>query len=223
MISRKKLEKIGELSFKNAVRLHKDAIILYKKKSFASSYFLSVLALEEMGKVHIVEKMLSWEGDLEEYEQKFLELLYDHSKKQGYFYNNSYFNDWISGKPKHRSFVESVWKGSLEKEKHKSVYVGLPKDKKVIDTKGRLSNPMKIDAKKASKQITLVSDEILSLAFGHIYQIYGIDNEQVTKHFTRSFFNQMQKLWSIKSLKAKRHFKKVVQRFIKEDKPLNII
>jgi AbiV family abortive infection protein len=222
-MTRKKIEKIGELSFKNAVRLHKDAVILYKKSSFASAYFLSVLALEEIGKVHIVEKMLSWEGDLGEYEQEFLIMLYDHTKKQGYFYNNSYFNDWISGNSKHRSFVEGVWKGLLEKEKHKSVYVGLPKDKRMIDAKGRLTNPMKVDAKKASKQLTLVSDEILSLAFGHIYQIYGIDNEQVTKHFTRSFFNQMQKLWSIKSLKAKRHFKKVVQHFIKEDKPLHII
>ena len=54
-IGNKKLEKIGELSFHNAIRLHKDSVYLYKKKSFASAYFLSVLAIEEVGRVHMVE------------------------------------------------------------------------------------------------------------------------------------------------------------------------
>ena len=222
MISNRKLARIGELSFMNAVRLHKDAIILYKKRSFASAYFLSVLAIEELGRVHMIEKALSLDGGLGEYEQQFLRVLYDHSMKQGYFYNNSFFHSWFDGTAKHKAFIESISKGSLEKAKQESVYVGLPKNRKEVDTTGRLSNPFKVSEKKASKQITIVSDEILVLAFGHIYQVHGIDNPMVTQHFTRQFFNQIQKLWDLKSIKARSHFKKVVAKFIKEDKPLKI-
>lgn len=222
MISNRKLARIGELSFQNAVRLHKDAILLYKKGSFASAYFLSVLAVEELGKVHMIEKGLAWDDGLGDYDQEFLRILYDHSMKQSYFYNNSYFHSWFDGTVKHKAFIESIGNGGLEKIKQNSVYVGLPKNRKLIDIKGRLSNPFKVNEKKASQQITVVSDEILSLAFGHIYQIYGIDNPLVTQYFTRSFFNKMQKLWTIKSPKAKNHFNKVVAKFIKEDKPLKI-
>lgn len=221
MISNKKLARIGELSFKNAIRLHKDSILLYKKGSFASAYFLSVLAMEELGRVHMIEKT-SLNPLVEEWEQPFLKMLYDHSMKQGYFYTHSYFYSWFDGSAKHKAFIESIGKGGLERTKQESVYVGLPRSKKTVDTKGRLSNPLKVTEKKASDQITIISDEILSRAFGHIYQIYGIDNPLVTQYFTRSFFNQTQKLWSLKSTKARNHFKKIVSKFIKEDKPLKI-
>lgn len=221
MISNRKLERIGELSFKNAMRLHKDSILLYKKGSFASAYFLSVLAMEELGRVHMIEKTFL-NPLLEEWEQTFLKILYNHSMKQGYFYSHSYFNDWFGGNAKHKSFIESIEKGGLEKTKQESVYVGLPRNNKLVDTKGRLSNPLKFTDKKASKQITIVNDEILSLAFGHIYEIYGIDNDLITQNFTRSFFNKMQKLWNQKSSKARKHFKKIVKEFIKENRPLKI-
>lgn len=223
MISNKKLMRIGELSFKNAIRLHKDSITLYKKKSFAGAYFLSILAMEEFGKIHMIEKGIGWDDGLGDFDQEFLKMLYSHVGKQCYFYHNSYFKSWSDGNLKHKAYIESVGKGKLEKIKHSSVYVGLPRTHKIIDTKGRLSNPFKITDKTTFKQITIISDEILSLSFGHIYQIYGIDNEMITKLFTRSFFNEMQKLWPHKSLKAKNHFKKVVKKFIKEDKPLKII
>lgn len=221
MISNRKLARIGELSFKNGFRLHRDSVLLYKKGSFASAYFLSVLAMEELGRVHMIEKT-SLNPLAEEWEQPFLRMLYDHSAKQGYFYTHSYFYNWFDGTAKHKAFLESIGKGGLEKTKQESVYVGLPRSRKLVDTKGRLSDPLKITAKKASDQITVISDEILSMAFGHIYQIYGIDNPLVTQHFTRSFFHQAQNLWNLKSVRARKHFKKVVTKFIKEDKPLKI-
>ncbi len=223
MITKKKLEKIGELSFKNAVRLHTDSAILYKKGSFASAYFLSVLAIEELGKVHMIEKALGWDDSLGEYEQEILNKLYDHSTKQGYFYHNSYFKNWFDGTAKHKAFLDSISKGELEKTKQNSVYVGLPKNRRVVDTVGKLSSPFKVTDKKASEQITIVSDEILSLTVGHIYEIYGVDNPQLTQHLTRGFFSQMQKLWNPKSKKARKHFNTVVSKFIKENKPLKIL
>ncbi len=86
----------------------------------------------------------------------------------------------------------------------------------------RLTNPLKINAKTSFNQITIINDEILSLSFGKIYQIYGIENEMVTKFFTRGFFNEMQRSWPHKSIKAERYFKRVVKEFIKENKPLKI-
>ncbi len=222
-ISSKKLEKIGELSFHNAVRLHKDSIHLHKKKSFASAYFLSILALEEIGKVHMVEKGLHWDDGLGELEQDFLNMFYSHLGKQSYFFHNSYFNNWSEHGDTHKRFLEGVSKGKLESVKQNSVYVGLPKKGKKVNIKGRLSNPLKISEAKAFKQITLMSDEILSLSFGYIYEIYGIDNELIIRHFTRAFFNRVQKIWPFKSLKAKRYFEKTVKKLKKTYKPLNIL
>jgi AbiV family abortive infection protein len=54
-LSSYKLTKIALESFKNALRLHFDAILLFRNNSYPSSYQLSVLSLEEFSKSHWVE------------------------------------------------------------------------------------------------------------------------------------------------------------------------
>ena len=47
---------MARLSFENALRLHRDSILLYNNKSFISAYLLSVLAQEEIGKAFLLEE-----------------------------------------------------------------------------------------------------------------------------------------------------------------------
>jgi AbiV family abortive infection protein len=51
----KTLEKLKEESYINAVRLFVDACKLHKAKSYASAFALSVLAIEEIGKLNMVD------------------------------------------------------------------------------------------------------------------------------------------------------------------------
>jgi len=84
----------GELSgfkqeaFRNAVRLFRDACILYSHKSYPSGYGLGVLAYEELGKVHAIDRacdaMCCNPDNWEEIYDGFLagELLTNHLHKQ---------------------------------------------------------------------------------------------------------------------------------------------
>jgi AbiV family abortive infection protein len=50
----KKFERMCILAFSNALRLHSDSVLLFKHKSYASAYAISILALEETGKYHLL-------------------------------------------------------------------------------------------------------------------------------------------------------------------------
>ncbi|NIE63033.1 AbiV family abortive infection protein [Burkholderia sp. Ax-1719] len=50
-----KWKKLGKESLLNALRLHRDAILLFKAGSFPSAFQLSVLSLEEFAKAKWVE------------------------------------------------------------------------------------------------------------------------------------------------------------------------
>ena len=45
-----KIERMSVLALKNAIRLHSDSVVLFNNRSYPSAFFLSVLALEEIGK-----------------------------------------------------------------------------------------------------------------------------------------------------------------------------
>lgn len=60
-VNLKKLEKMEELTFKNALRLHFDSITMYKNRSYPTAYFLSILALEELGKASLLDDFV-WQS-----------------------------------------------------------------------------------------------------------------------------------------------------------------
>ena len=132
-ISLNKLDKMAGLSFENGLRLHFDSILLFESKSYPSAYFLSVLAMEEIGKAFLIEDFL-WHslcgGRMEsEREEKFLELIYFHTAKQSSFAQN--FDSPIAT----NRFFKSLYKGELEILKQNSVYVGLVRNKKEDQSK----------------------------------------------------------------------------------------
>jgi len=110
-ISLNKVDKMAGLSFENGLRLHFDSILLFENKSYPSAYFLSVLAIEEIGKVFLITDFL-WhslvDGRMEkEGEGKFLEGIYFHTVKQSSFAYN--FDSPIAT----NRFFKALYKGEL--------------------------------------------------------------------------------------------------------------
>jgi AbiV family abortive infection protein len=206
VISLNKVDKMAGLSFENGLRLHFDSILLFENKSYPSAYFLSVLAIEEIAKAFLITDFL-WhsrvDGRMEkEWEEKFLEHIYFHTAKQGSF-ARTFFP--IST----NRFFESLYKGELEILKQNSVYVGLARNKKKINLKSRINNPLKIDQSKAQKQITNVNDCLLEFTLGVMKQVYSVDSSCIENLLNKHLLSELKGKWSLVGSKTKTRLKKL--------------
>lgn len=160
-ISRYKLFKIGVESLKNSLRLHFDSVLLYKNESYPSAFQLAVLALEEFSKAKWVEHYV-WSSEWnegypdEQFEQKWLKLLYLHPSKQLNFISG----DIYEYSPK---FIKLVKDRKLEEKKQNSIYVGLSRHKGGIDVSSRVSTPARIKKNDAAQIISVVNSEFVSI------------------------------------------------------------
>ena len=148
-----KIDKMVGLTFKNCIRLHLDSILLFKHKSYPSAFFLSVLSLEELGKMFLLTDFL-WHsrtqgrfnliydkelkkkcgGDLEEYA---LRSMYSHSIKQWNVVRN------LDGPRPTTKFFKSLCDKKMELLKQNSIYVGLVKKRGKVDLKSKIKNPFR--------------------------------------------------------------------------------
>lgn len=205
-INLNKIVKMEKLSFKNALRLHYDSISLFKNKSYPSAYFLSTLALEELGKAYMFEDFIfHYREDTiknENLDKKFLGLIYSHTYKQRFF-----AGEYIWYLPK--EFVKKICNGKLETLKQNSVYVGLPKIKGKINLKGKINSPFGITKKKAQKQIALMHYYFLDMILGTVKEVYTLEIEDSKDIFTKTTVSKLKKIWKIKSHKAKLRISKL--------------
>jgi AbiV family abortive infection protein len=206
-ISLNKVDKMAGLSFENGLRLHFDSILLFENKSYPSAYFLSVLAIEEIGKAFLITDFL-WhsrvDGRMEkEWEEKVLELIYFHTAKQSSFAYN--FDSPIAT----NRFFKSLYKGESEILKQNSVYVGLARNKRKINLKSRINNPLKIDQTKAQKQITNVNDCLLEFTLGVMKQVYSVDSYCVENLLNKRLLSKLKGKWSLIGSKTKTRLKKL--------------
>ena len=172
-----KFKKLSTESFKNGLRLHFDSIILFNHDSFASALQLSILALEEFSKSYWIEhyyySSITNEGfPDEEFEQKWLKLLYVHTKKHQAFVGWGWSYEYKD------SFVESLRNGKMELLKQESTYVGLNREKGKIETKGRISTPFKIKSSDAKKMISVLNDYLLDRCDMKKFHEYHFDIEE---------------------------------------------
>jgi len=97
-INLKKLDRMELLAFQNGLRLHRDAILLYKNKSYPSAFYLSVLSQEEFGKAEMIGDFVFHSRTdgraTDEQEEKWAQSLYRHPLKQNSFLWHSPFMDW---------------------------------------------------------------------------------------------------------------------------------
>ena len=202
-VNLKKIERMAVSSFQNALRLHEDAIMLFKKKRYPSAYNLSVHSLEEIGKYYwlddfVYHSRIDGRMTIQE-EEIFIGSIYHHRAKQNMF---SYANTPTDVA---KDILKLIHSGKLEKQKQESMYVGLPKIKNKIDLFGKISLPTKkITESHAFKQITFINDYIICSIAGLINGTYYEDIEEVENILNYNLMNRLLKIWHHMSNNAKK-------------------
>jgi len=204
------LDKIDWLSlaaFNNAVRLHGDALALYKQGRYPSSFQLSVLSQEEIGKAHIASKFVytskSMMADGHKFtpqeEKDFLELMYKHPIKQGYFLSTSSPGMNMLFRSKGRKIYKSVFEGKTEVEKQNATYVSLQKKNKKLNVNGRVLQP-NVSRSKAEQQITIVNDYLIEACIGHIFASQDFEISNIKRVLNRRLLKELKRDWRYSSI-----------------------
>ena len=200
-INLKKVEKMACLALQNGIRLHEDSMLMFHNKRFPSAYFLSILAIEEIGKYFILEGFYSHsriDGRVGvKFEKDWLRMIYMHQVKQGNF------EHILNGDSKSRYFKE------YEKNKQNAVYVGLSRYKGKINLKGKIINPLNVTMLKAKKQITYLNDRIIEFVFGLNNYRYCVDCDDAERILSKKLFNRLRLLWPTISCKTKNRIRKM--------------
>lgn len=200
LLSQTKLERLECLAFENCLRLHKDSILLYRNRCFPSAFFLSVLALEEYGKVLWIDECI-FHTRLREMDRESQELWLNatlsHSYKQGIFAR-------MVGNRLPKNIERLVATKQIEVEKQNAAYVGLPKHKKSIIWEGRIINPARISKTKVYRQITALNDILLETVLGNIKETFNFDAESMEVMLDRKMYSKLLANMKPASKKTKR-------------------
>ena len=202
-VNLRKIDRMAGLTLRNCLRLHFDSILLFKQKSYPSAYFLSILALEELGKMEMLQDFV-WHSRVdgrydEDLELKYLERIYSHNIKQRIAVRYIDF----SYKPIKR-ISKQILNGHLEILKQNSVYVGFTKKGKEVSLRGKLINPLKISLIKARKQITYLNDYLSEIILGTIKQTHILDCDSFYEIISMRLYNKLKNAWSSTSPMAKK-------------------
>jgi AbiV family abortive infection protein len=201
-----KLPRLATASFMNAIRLHEDAILLFKKERIPSALHTAILSIEEIGKYFMYEHLWfhsrvdPWMRTIEDL-QKFMIDSYSHTSKQKWF-----IADYVNDEPYFsKPLIRILKKSNLEQIKQQATYVGLPRKGKNIDFKKRMTSPLRTSKKTTEKLITLVNDYIVVTAVGIRKSLYMLDIPEIDdwlaqKEVEDYFVN----LWPIMQPSAKR-------------------
>lgn len=176
-LSKYKFKKLAIESFVNGLRLHFDSILLYKNKAYPTALQIAIIAIEEIAKAKWIEhyyySSITNNGFPEEdFEQKWLNLLFIHREKQYAFIAREIF-DYSP------EFSEFVKQGELEKLKQKATYVGLERIKNKINVNSQISIPCKIKSSDARRIISLVNDVLIEACQLKILQDHYFDIKEM--------------------------------------------
>jgi AbiV family abortive infection protein len=203
LVNLKKIARMEYLTFKNALRLHRDSILLFKARRFPSAFFLSVLSQEELGKATLLSDFVyhsEVDGRMEpQWEHEWLDAIYSHKIKRNVFTRNAFVR-----LPK--SFLTTLADGTLERLKQSAAYVGFVR-RGSIHTK--LSLPSRISRQQARKQITIVNDYLLVLATGVRKEVYSWDNPDVERLLRSRLVDSLSTLWTARSKSARVQLRRI--------------
>ena len=204
-----KIKRIATASFKNAVRLHEDAILLFDENRIPSALHTSILSIEEVGKYFMHEDVWFHNKTGSKWPiqdmQLFLRGTYSHTTKQKRFAHHAH-NPFISKK-----LILVLRGGQLENIKQKATYVGLPRRKKDIDFEGRMTTPFRISKGHAEGYITMVNDYLIDLAVGVRKGCYGLDISEIDDWLAKPEFEQhFRELWPKMRPSTRNHIEKML-------------
>lgn len=207
-VSLRKIERMAILAFKNALRLHFDSTVLVRRGSIPSAYFLSILALEELGKHCILEHFIyhsTIDGRYEPAEEHdWIQMVYHHRVKQLNFFIEMGFVPYAE------KAMKDVSSGKMEVRKQDAVYVGLQRKKGKIDLHGKIRSPFAITKRMAEKQITLVNDTFLLYASGTLKGFYMPDIDGMHNILTHSLIRKLKKAWPLMRPSVRRRYEKLM-------------
>lgn len=149
--SKKTLSRLKETVYLNAIRLFCDSCILFKNRSYPSSYALAILSFEELGKLEMIDHICD-DIQLGSDHKDMVSLLfsrnmyYSHKCKQAWSENDG----WLFSKKTKR--MQDILKGRFDRNKQDSFYVDYYKN--------RIRNPSRVSAAKSYTEITKVKKKI---------------------------------------------------------------
>jgi AbiV family abortive infection protein len=210
-VNLRKIDRMAVLAFKNSLRLHEDAIILFNKHRFPSAYTLSVLSLEELGKYFSSEDFIFHSRVDGRYspqdEEKFINLIYQHRYKQNKFAYQIDYPGFLYFPGFAKRLIKEIYAGEIEKSKQDSIYVGLYRKNNI---KGKISTPLsRITEQKAEKQITNLNDFILCFVLGFLKGLYNVDIPDLEKILTNNLILRLEEQWPLQSASAAKIYKKI--------------
>ncbi len=160
----KKLRRLAALAFKNAVRLHEDAVLLFEKDRIPSSLHTSALSIEEFGKYYLIEEILFQAAGGSEYTeeelQECLQQSFSHVAKQRWFARRADYS-FVS-----QTLIRILRNGELEVIKQNATYVGFPRKKRGIDLGKRVRTPFRTSRKRTIGFLTAVNDCLIVTSLG---------------------------------------------------------
>jgi AbiV family abortive infection protein len=186
------MQQVAGHAVRNGVRLHFESLALYEWKCYPTAFFISVLAMEEIGKGFAADHF-AWTSRIHqrstsEQEHKWLtSLLTDHRKKQQAFLRQALTS------------VDDIWKtlelvGSrqLEMAKQNAVYVGLEKTDTGARTSGKFILPItSVKRIQAKKQIIRVHQFLLEETAGVLDGRLWHDLKTFSVLFTKTMHDQL--------------------------------
>jgi AbiV family abortive infection protein len=199
-----KISKVAGLAFKNALRLHFDSILLFEHESYPSAYFLSILALEELGKYTLLDDFV-WHSRVDGRrvgELKDMDRILRHQLKQKIFAWDA--QDFIP-----KRILDDFYSGRLEILKQNAVYVGLERRQRKTNLKGKVISPYNVGKKKAKRQITIVNDFLRNLTLGAMKEVYSMDTESVELMLNDDLLRALTEGWKFRGRKASSRFKQL--------------
>lgn len=131
----------------NAVRLFCDACTLFQERSYASSYALAILSLEELGKLEMVDHIcddICINSDCNP--KEFLDHLFSRSMFFSHKNKQMWASDPFFNFKKKR--IKEISEGILDRAKQDAIYVGY--------FNHRVRSPKRITAHKAYSELTVV-------------------------------------------------------------------
>lgn len=184
----RKIRRVATGSFKNAVRLHEDAVLLFDEDRIPSAVHTSTLSIEEIGKYFMHEDVW-WDNrtgstwTVQEM-QHFLRGAYSHTSKQRWFAGQG--DSAFISKP----LLKILQGGELETIKQKATYVGMPRKGRNVDLEKQLCCPFRTPKRRAQDYITMVNDYFVVLAVGTRKGLYVLDIPEIDEWLAEPEFER---------------------------------
>jgi AbiV family abortive infection protein len=196
----RKAARMSAAAFLNAIRLHKDSILLFMNQRYPSAFQISILSQEEIGKTFLLEEFV-YRVQVGEHDPAnsgpLLTDIVSHKWKQLWFARQEVD---FGGPPFSRraiQLVDEARSGVLERRKQDGTYVGLTRTPEGrLDPDGRMVVPaFRVGEKQAAGQITRVADVLTSLADGFLQGILMMDTEELSACLTPELAAELAELW----------------------------